>query len=216
MPKLLEEQRILIEKADWDSRTPVHPRKLTRHPGIHVSGVLRVIAESQGLLKVVEEIDQEEKDRLNWFLGMCWEEGCASLYPEINWQPGEIEKDGVWMNIDGIWMPSGGVVSDWFEDVRIVEEWKYTSKKVKRGKDFLADLLWQWQGRAYCAGWGTHLVRWHVCYYRGNYYAPNADGTKSDGMPEYWRYVVEYTDEEVESTWAMIQRNKQDAIPEGV
>ena len=94
MPKLLEEQRIIIEKADWDSRTPVHPRKLTRHPGIHVSGVLRVIAESQGLLKVVEEIDQEEKDRLNWFLGMCWEEGCASLYPEINWQPGEIERDG--------------------------------------------------------------------------------------------------------------------------
>jgi len=208
MPKLLEETRVLIEKADWDSRSPVRPRKLVRSPGIHVSNVLRVIAQSQGMLRVIEDLDKEEKDRLLWFLGMCWEEGCVSLYPEINWQPGELKRDGVYMNIDGLLINQGP------DCHRQIEEFKYTSKKVQRGKDFLADWLRMQQGLAYCAGWGANLVRWHICYYRGNYYAPDAQGNKTDGMPEYWRYVVEFSDSEVESTWDMIQRNKHDAIKE--
>lgn len=129
-----------LERMDLDHRVPLSrpaepPR---RHPGLHLSGVLKHTLESSrmpGWDRYSKELD-EQKIPLIWALGHAWEEFVASLYPEWIWQPGETSRVfgscRVYMNCDGLSPDPRGMT---------IEEAKYTSCAVRTGAEFLNDWL---------------------------------------------------------------------------
>lgn len=209
MPKLLEETTIDLDRADLLSRSPI-ARPVSsrgrliepvRTKGIHLSGVLRYVAIESGLMKVAESI-QEELLPLRMALGLAWEEFAVSLYPEIHWQPGEISPEGIAMTCDG-----HSYSEDQGHFRLCLEEFKLTWKKVRTGDELLRDeWYWMQQGRGYCWGYDARLIHWHVCYVNGDY--------RGSG-PIYKRYLVELSDQDVESTRSLIFKNKDRAIAKG-
>lgn len=195
MPVVLEETEVKLERADLEKRVPIKRTALVRSPGIHLSGVLRYIAETSGILRPVDDLDEELPLRM--VLGLAWEEFAVSLYPAIFYQPGEAHRDGVAMTCDGIDFAQA--------DGRRLEEFKATWKRVRSGEQLLRDWLWMHQGRGYCKGYGVDRVRWHVYYVNGDY--------RGSG-PIYMRYLVEFTAEEIDQTWYMVLANRDKAEPE--
>lgn len=187
MPKVLEETEIKLTRDDILSRTPLYSGSvLKRTPGVHLSGVLKYIAQTSGISDYQQQVDAEEHPVI-WALGIAWEEFCCSLYPETLWQPGEIA-DPVLMTCDGHSINATGEL--------VIEEFKWTSKKRKSGADFLLkEWLWLMQGRGYAIGYGSALVRWHVCW------------CNRPWEPVYVRYLIWFTPEELTQTRKMIQMN---------
>lgn len=201
---LIEETEVKLELSDLLARTPIQRPKAPPHrsPGVHQSGVLAYIAHSIGILKPDEKDEEDASEYpVLWALGQAWEEFCVSLYPDVDWQPGEETRDGISGSCDGL--------SFWEdESTTRIEEYKFTFKKVKTGDEFLKDdAMWMWrhQGRAYCKLYGPRVVRWHVCHVRGDY--------KAFG-PVYKRYAVEFSDKEIDQTWSMLCNNRDKAVPE--
>ena len=196
--KLIEEVEVQLERLDLEHRQVLSrpERPPLRAVGIHLSGVLRHVIKSSrmpGWDKYVEELDKK-KYPLIWFNGVCWEEGCVSLYPECVWQPGETVWEGVSMNCDGhSLLPEGFCV----------EEFKWTSCKRRPWAEFKQDWLKMQQGVGYCGGYGARLVRWHVQYVREPWH------------PVYIRYLVEVEEKDVEATRLLIASNRDGAIAAG-
>lgn len=196
MPRLLSEESVVFERSDLEKRSPIRRPSLplSRAPGAHQSLILQHIAHKIGILKPGER--SEEEYPLIWGLGQAWEEWVVSFYPNLKWQPGEKVVDGIAVNCDGISRIGGR---------EMLEECKFTFKRERTGEEFLQEWMWMHQGRAYSYVYGPRTVRWHVCYVRGNY--------KEFG-PTYKRYVVQFSEQEVEQTWQMLQRNKEEAMRE--
>lgn len=203
--RLVEEVEVKLDVNDLLNRQPlVRGEQPTRAPGIHLSGVLRhTLCSSRitGWQKYAKEIETEDPKLgpkeypLIWFMGVCWEEGIASVYSDWIWQPGETALSAgglVHMNCDGL-NPSVGCV----------EEAKYTSCKRKAWSEFSQDWLKMQQGSGYCLGYGPELVRWHVLWN----YQPWA--------PSYVRYLVEFSQKDLRETQSMIAANRQGAIAAG-
>ena len=201
--KLLEDAVIQVERNDL-KRYPIYKggEFEDRKPGIHVSGIYREIAVKLKYFKAIQELD-EESIPTRWLGGMAWEEFVLSLYPDVTWQPGAIEVDGVWMTCDGL--TSG---TKWTPNHYLIEECKSTHKKVQTGTQFI-DIVENWlyltQGRAYCRGYESDVVRWHVYYVNGDY--------RGSG-PIYKRFTVQFTQSEIESNWRMLMNHKHLAVPE--
>jgi len=212
MPKLLEETVVEFEIADLLKRRPLKRPAVQaeRAAGVHVSGVLKYCATAAGILKPGEGL--EELLPLRMAIGIAVEEFIASMYPEWRWQPGERTIDGISMNCDGIsnlqTLVEAGPKRNINGSYRSLEECKATWKSsyARRGTDFLDEWMWIWQGAAYCHGYGPRLVRWHVVYVNGDY--------RNSG-PQYIRYLVQFSDEEIAQTWKMITSNAHHAQPEG-
>lgn len=209
MPQLLEETTVSLERFDLHSRSPIsRPTKSgrlvepKRTKGIHLSGVLKYILIESGILKNWRDQLEEEELPLRMALGLAWEEFAASLYPEIYWQPGETSADGIVMTCDG---HNTYQMED--NEVLGLEEFKLTWKKAKTGEELIND-QWYWmqQARGYCWGYDARIVRWHICFVNGDY--------RGSG-PIYKRYVVLFTDKDVESTRRMILNNTTRAIEKG-
>jgi hypothetical protein len=202
MPKLLEESVITFEFEDLRKRRVLkRPASVPRASGVHVSGILRVLGEAAGVLKVGEPLDEEYPLRMA--VGIAWEEFVASMYPKWRWQPGEKVVDEIAMNCDG-----------YNNTLHCLEEAKATwkSSASRRGPDFLNEWMWMMQGRAYgtgyrehCQIYGTSRVRWHVLYLSGDY--------RGSG-PQYIRYLVEFTEKEIADTWKMLLDNRHRALAE--
>lgn len=216
MPKLLEETIITLDRADLLSRSPIDKpvnsrgrlHAAPRSSGMHLSGVLRYIAVEGGLFKnIQEDIDAEELP-VRMALGLAWEEFAVSLYPEIAWQPGETEKNGIHMTCDGIGFHKQPDPARKGLTVKVpcLEEFKLTWKKVRTGEEMLHEWYWMQQGRGYCWGYDIGFVRWHVCYINGDY--------RGSG-PIYKRYLVSFSDLDVESTRNMIVANTERAKKKG-
>lgn len=212
VPKLLEETVVEFEIADLLRRRPLkRPATVpARAAGVHVSGVLRYCATAAGILKPGDEL--EELLPLRMAIGIAVEEFIASMYPEWRWQPGEVVMDGIAMNSDGI--GSRRVIRTTLKPTiktiikeSLIEECKATwkSSNSRRGPAFLSEWMWMQQGAAYCHGYGPRLVRWHVVYMNGDYRASG---------PQYIRYLVQFSDEEIRQSWAMIMANKDKAVAE--
>lgn len=197
---LIEEVEVKLERSDLLNRVPVERRKLPkRAPGMHLSGILRYTLSSYrmpGWQKYLIDLDEDEGLLpLLWALGIAWEEFCVSLYPSTMWQPGEVSVEDptttnrqVWMNCDGLYaLPGGGLALD---------EFKYTSCKRKPADQFLRDWLKMQQGLGYCAGYGAEYVRWHVLWNYQPY------------KPQYIRYLVQFTLQEIEASKRMIFNNR--------
>lgn len=211
MPTLLEQVEIKLEQKDMLSRVPLqHTTNKkgrivppSRHPGVHQSEVLKYIAEKSHILEALKDIEHEEYP-LRWAMGVAWEEFCATLHPNMLWQPGEIEiVSGVWGNPDGMSSDPPTKLGKLY----IIDEFKWTTKGIRLGPDFLAEWLWMQQGRGYCIGYDTNRVRWHVLFVNGDY--------KGSG-PQYWRYLVQFTDQELESTRRMLVDNRDKAIGDDI
>jgi hypothetical protein len=82
-------------------------------------------------------------------------------------------------------------------------ETKCTEKKARTAEEFLQEFVYMQQGRSYCKTYGCNVVRWIIWFYRGNY----------DGKgPVCREYTVHFSDKEIEDTWTMMKKNKDDAM----
>ena len=202
MPTLISEIEVKLERSDLDRRIvlardvdpetgliiPPH-----RTPGLHLSGLLKYIAETSKITARLAEIADEEYP-LRWLMGHAMEEFLASLYPLMVWQPGEAT-DPVIMTPDGITFEDYGMV---------IEEFKHNRSKRYDGREFLVKKwLFKHQGLGYCLGYGAQYVRWHVLY------------SMEWPDPIYCKYLYKFSQEELDSMWRMIDVNKEAAIQRG-
>jgi hypothetical protein len=199
-------------------------KRAVRAPGAHLSTIIRYIAKSAGMLKtdtyrfvgkdvkVSDEIESLIEDKhllklipqgrvpMRMAIGIAWEAFAAQGMPDMIWQPGEVEKDGVSMNPDGVSpAPKGGLV---------VEEFKctYKSSLVKGAvRDVAGEWMWMAQCKGYCLRYETCRARLHVLYVNGGY--------RFDGeVPEYWTYDIQFTEQELTVNWSLMLRNKSAAM----
>ena len=216
MATLLYQRDITLQFSDLDRRVPLErptvPR--SRYPGLHVSGVLGAIAERVGWLKTEaqeEGISSGGSDRgsraFSWIMaqGIMFEEFYFSL-PWVRdegtvWQPGEVVKDGIAANPDG--------VTPWVEEAEdaVLEETKFTSLKARDWAQLRIDKrVWDHQVRCYCYMSGLTHSRQTIGYYRGDY--------RGSG-PIYRQYLVRWAEDELRQSWEMVQANREYAKAEG-
>ncbi len=196
---------------DLKKRCPiVRPAQpLSRAPGIHQSGILQVIAHKIGVLKPQER--DEEEYPLIWGIGCAIEEWLFSFYPNFDWQPGEVTKDEISGNADGLSLDVEYEFDSvpWEPIQPMIEETKATYKATATGEEFVKDSkwwMWRMQAGCYCHLYGAEVVRWHVVHLRGDY--------KTFG-PVYKQYVLRYSKKEVGQIWSMMVSHKHLARPEG-
>lgn len=201
--KVLEIREIKLEWRDIDRRInhPLpHQVRSTSLP--HVTGILQSIAITTGQLSAEDRADEMP---LRVAVGMGWEWFAAGLYPEMEWQPGELELDGVVGSPDGFNLISD-VTGIHFP---IIEEFKYTAKsmRVKGGrpdqlKDIRREWMWMAQGMSYAHMHPAVInhVRFHINWSCGNYTYPLQE--------RYFSYLVEFSDEELRANWRMLKDHK--------
>lgn len=225
MPKIVQET---IEQIGWDDmharRSHYAPKPVhARTPGLHLSGILRFIAINHKLLKGIdpvtgkwvgdEDADLLEEDMpLRMALGMALEEWIAPLYPDMIWQPGELYKDGITGSPDGLSLLGNNDLAAKLakrllgecESIPVIEEFKCTWKSSRHGILEPKTQIWLWQGAGYAHmyGNGCRHVRFNILWVNGDY------GKGGIGGPEYRRYLVEYTQQELDNIWSMILKNK--------
>jgi len=195
MPELLSIRQISLEFADLARRSPIErpSAPLARDPGIHQSDILRWIAINKtGKMKYGERLEEDYPWRMA--LGNMWEEFYFSLRPDYIWQPGERVVDGVALNADGL--------GEWEDEVALIDT-KCTERKVcSTLEGWLESWITEHAARAYLYCYGPRVFVWPVMHYRGDY---------AGSGPLAVEYVARFSDFEVESTWTMIQRWKDEA-----
>lgn len=211
MAIVLEEKEISIEWTDID-RMHIHvPPYGVRSSGTHVTDILRYLHFGSLPLETDEykqkqlEWDLDDRDimPLRMFMGMGWEMWAARLYPELEWQPGEVEIAGIAGSPDGFSiLPIAG------ETHVVVEEFKLTWKSC-RHREILKERLWMWQIKSYVwmsgsAMEGPGYARVHVCWVNGDYERPFS--------PKYIRYLIQFDEEELDRNWVMVRDNAQRAV----
>lgn len=188
---VLERTEIKLEWTDIESRVQHTSPRLSRASGVHLSGVIRHIAIASGLLESITDLDAEEMP-LRMAMGMAWEEWAVGLYPDMIWQPGELSLDGISGNPDGF-----GVV----QDEPAIEEFKLTWKSENTRKNILSEWMWLTQIKGYCRlmesriGIPVRTGRLHVLWVNGDYRPPS---------PIYYRYLIGFTDNDINSNWSLM------------
>src|SRR6266571_1050494 len=108
---LLDTTEVFIELSDIERRIRPKPDSewtaKPRSKGVHVSDILQYAwygsSSDEDRERKKKEADEDlEILPLRMALGLAWEEWVAGLYPEMEWQPGEFEKDGIIGSPDGI------------------------------------------------------------------------------------------------------------------
>lgn len=208
MPTLIREIEVGIEFAELYHRHHVLPTYQPRNVGTHLSEIIKHVAVATKRLKPGDPFEDEIPLRMA--VGMAWEEFAVTLHRDMVSQPGEMCRDDIYMTPDGIQpMPDDIVsmpqLSGYVDSTQLlVGEFKATWKRVREGKEFLQEWYWMSQGMGYLAGFQHmytmpfHLVEWHVLYV--NDYRYNG--------PVYKRYLVFFTQKEIDNNWAMMLNNK--------
>lgn len=192
-----------------------------RTPGVHASGVIKVIAKETSAIKAwkedLEELELDELIRLTPYdavgnigilmriiIGLAWEDWLGPrLKPlGVKYHPGELSYDGIVGTPDGIGTnPYTGLPE--------IHEIKATFMSAKRLAESID--IWMWQVQTYLVMLSEETKQLcttaviHPLYIRGDY-------TGID--PLYLPRRVQFEEEELESTWSMIQRYKDRAKPE--
>jgi len=193
---LMETMDIDLQQMDMSNWAP--PHKACHEPrsgGAHLSSIIAhlwfgSLPESDPQRKEKERewaveigAEGERSYPLRMALGLAWEWLAAGLYPDMVWQPGEFERDGIIGSPDGLTYDG---------ELPVIDEMKLTFKSC-RDKDVLRDTLWMWQIKGYMAILQCTRARLHVCYVNGDYTRPYT--------PIYRRYVMEIGVEEREEMW---------------
>ncbi len=174
-----------------------------RSPGVHVQAINKALGVAAGKLSSDADEDYpferftEECYPLMPALGVAWEELRASLYSEdeLLWQPGELERDGIFGTHDGLWMG---------EEATGIWECKQTTKRLQ---PITECWLYLKQGLSYCAMSGLSHVLYDVCFLLGDYTRPY--------QPVGTQTLVEFTEKEISSWWAVILKTAKTVSPEG-
>lgn len=205
MPKLIEKRLIQIEWADIEGRTRHRKPKSAsiRSSGHHLMQVVRYALQTSGLLKTYTADADEELMPLRMAMGMAWEDWCVGLWPDLVWQPGEVELDGVFMTPDGL-SELLIYVAHSHRDYATVEEYKLTWKSSRRGGNITGEKLWMWQLAGLCKGMNVNYARLHVCYVMGDY--------KGSG-PQYFTYLLHFPQDELDKFWKNIILANRDKSP---
>lgn len=222
---VLDVTEVKLERLDLNN---LHPHAWKPHlvvpETIGVTTILRYIAVSLGTLQLHPE-DITDPTLMPWrmLLGMGWEAMMVQLYPEMNWQPKPLSAYGVSGHPDGysfVEVPQLAQQEEFF----VVDECKFTAKSLREKgapKDQLKDIRreWMWveQVKSYLAMAkktlpyfkvnpdAPLLARFHVMWAMGAY-------EKYTLEERYLRYLVQFTNDEVERNWSMLQNNKEGAI----
>lgn len=199
---ILEQTKVQLTAEDLRGRRRHQAIKdmEVRSSGVHLSGVLKVVAETSGLLKGTSAPTDFENDYPTIMaLGVAWEEFAISFYPDSVWQPGEMERDGIFGTPDGLSQ----------QPVDLFEEFKFTTKKLQP----IENCWWYLrQGMGYCAlsrsnGLNINHVRYHICWAHGDY--------QREHFPIYTRTLVQFEDVEIEKFWRnVVLKNKDKAKSE--
>lgn len=192
MPTLLNQTEVKLEWADINNRrVRAKPRQAsTRSSGVHVSGVIKYVLMTSGMLNVEDTGDEFP---LRMAIGMAAEEWFVGLWPKMKWQPGEVTLDGISGSPDGI---TG----------KVLEEFKCTWKSAYTRPDILKERLWMWQLMSYLKMLKLKQARLHVVWINGDYRPPS---------PKYAVYNIGFTQAELDRHWEMVMlRNKDKATPE--
>lgn len=221
MATIIDDRTIILQVSDILLRVPLQRRGTARYKGHHISRIIAKVAESTGKLDpqiVLEELGGDRDYSWRWALGVMFEEFWFSLHPDTEWQPGELVKDGIAGNCDGIsdvsefalTDPSWVVGGDEAVGLTVIEETKCTEQKVKLAEEFMdtstgSGFLRMHQGRSYCYLYGADIVRWTVLYYRGDW--------RGFG-PVCRQYTVRFEEREIRQTWEMLKQWKDRSIPE--
>lgn len=196
--ELLSATKIDLQLSDLRSWVKHPEPKIKRPAGIHLSGVLRVMAQEFQLLKDIEPADWEDEFPLRMVIGMAVERQTAGFYRDLQWQKWVGEKDGIIGSPDGFRR---------VEMINRVWEHKYTHKTAR---DFdlnhTKHTLWRWQLMGYCLMSGLTEAELHVVFGLGNYSRPYQEA--------YWKYVVRFSTEELEKFWKLVLRFKEKTLPE--
>lgn len=223
MPTLISESEV---RLTWDDlrnhrvRRPPASAKVRSH-GIHVSGILKASGAFES-----QEPDDDEEVPLRMAVGQAWENFVVGLYPDLLWQPGEIERQGIFATPDGAsefeiqWEQKAqvgtGTLQHIVPDAAVLEEFKATWQSQRQKSDKKGSLpaykritdqrRWMWQMAAYCAMGGWRYGRLHVLWINGDYRPP---------APIYTTHLLHFPLAEVEAFWAnVILKNKEKAVPE--
>lgn len=186
-----------------DITTPLTlpPPKVPRSDGIHVSNIIRSLAAEVGFLdrKWVEDLSLTDTREitdpdsiLRMRIGLAWEEHLIPSLEGVVDHPGEMQLQGVYMTHDGescdrVLLGSKGLEL-------IVHEVKTTYKSSRH--ELKSNWMWITQMRAYCKGLDTRFARIYILYLCGDYTYPI--------KPRYRVYEVEFTQEELDSSWTML------------
>lgn len=198
-----------VTERSFDVRLP---RSHGRSEGLHLSEVLRHLAFQTGVLDI--RYDVEDMDELLMGIGMAVEDWLISTqHPEVIGQPGEVEKDGIYMTPDGLSLLDGDAslfslredTSLDSGDVNVLNEIKFTKKS---SRDFVEHLrmrskkamLYLWQIMAYCYALGTHLAILRIVFINGNYSRTEENGSRA----RYMLYYFHFSDEDLEENWQMV------------
>ena len=193
-----------------------------RSSGVHLSGILRKMALKYGKLpaeyassnlgQLIRDTAFEDAGRVPQLVkaafGMAWEDWIVrhvgSWCPGFIHQPGELIRDNIRGNLDGISFNDAGQP--------VVHEFKFTFKSMSRS---IADeWLWLAQITGYAAlvreylGQSCTEAFLHVAYAMGDY-------SRGDGSgPKYQPYRILMEEEEVERAWGEIVKHAAEAEPE--
>ncbi len=123
--------------------------------------------------------------------GFIWEEALSRSFAARNapvFRPKELRVDGIYMSPDGIGPDPAEVLP------LVLEEYKCTWKGMLKHK---IEHNWYWlqQSKCYCYGLGLTVVVFRILYLMGDY--------RGSG-PQYRVIRIEWTQTEIEETWAMV------------
>ncbi len=176
------------------------PPKQARSEGVHVSNIIRSIALKVGFLdkKWGDDLSltdareiTDPKGILRMRIGLAWEEHLIPTLCDVVDHPGEMELQGVYMTHDGESVDRVFTGSRGYEV--IVHEVKTTYKSSKKAADLKSQWMWLTQLKAYCKGLNTRYARIYILFLCGDYKYPIE--------PEYRVFEIEFTQEEIDSSW---------------
>lgn len=190
MPTLISQSEVRVEWKDIESRIVRERPKLKRSSGIHLSGVIKYVLTTSGLL---DPDDLTDEIPLRMCVGMAFEDWIVGLYPDMIWQPGECLLQGVCGSPDGI-------------SAKSLEEFKATWKSSHTRQDITKERIWMWQLAGYCKMMQLTKARLHVLWINGDYRPP---------APKYMTYLLRFEQVELDRFWNnVILKNKDNAVPE--
>lgn len=198
--KVLSEKRLIITPHMMNTRTPLVKFDQPRSNGLHISAILKLLAEAAGELKTgPSPFDPITPENYPLLLvnGVIWEECRASQLTyqhgdNFCWQPFELCRDGIYGTPDGI------IYNDWCDGPDMSWECKFTTKKAQSIKEHWMYLR---QSMCYAAMGLPRIVQYDVQYMLGDYSRPY--------QPFAVQSIVEFSESEIEAWWKIMLKTSQ-------
>lgn len=176
---------VKYEVGDGFDFLPKQP-DIVRSHGVHVTGIIKDIADSSGMNGAVPpSLPEGTVFKTNMYMeaGFIWEDIIAMVLKDrLPCRVGEVECDGVYMSPDGF-------------DFEKWELWEYKATWTSMNKLPVDNWRWMTQVKAYCKAMDTLVCNMWILYMNGDY--------RGSG-PVAQRYRIEFTPLEIEENWQML------------